>query len=170
MINKKLFLFVIFLITLSACAAEGMAGPVIPATASAVPPTNTPPPTITPQPEIALEAGDPARGQVIFENGGAHEAFEPSYYCVHCHSLDGSDGDGPTLQGIAMAAGERVPGLTAEEYIRQSIMEPDAYVVEGYDHSMGRIFSKLLSEQEVHDLVAFLLTLSGDAVTAQPNP
>lgn len=163
MANKKLFLFVIFLIILPACAAEGGAASAIPATdtpipatETAVPPTDTPP-TATPEPEIVLEPGDPARGQAIFENGGAHEAFEPSYYCVHCHSLDGSDGYGPTLQGIALAAGERVPGLTAGEYIRQSIMEPDAYVVEGYD-SMGRILSKLLSEQEVNDLVAYLLT------------
>jgi hypothetical protein len=72
--------------------------------------------------------------------------------------LDGSDGDGPTLLGISEHASERVPDLSAEAYIRQSILEPDAYLIEGYNHSMGRIFSVLLSEEEVDDLVAYLLT------------
>ena len=161
--DKKLFLSVIFLILLSACAAAETAvtstpvNTAVPPTVAAVPPTDTPP-AVTPEPEIALAPGDPQRGQDIFENGGAHETYKPQYYCGRCHSLDGSDGDGPTLQGIALVAGERVPGLTAEEYIRQSIMEPDAYVIEGYNHSMGSILGKLLSEQEVNDLVAYLLT------------
>lgn len=104
------------------------------------------------------EVGDLEHGRVLFENGGSHEMYKPTYICANCHSLDGSDGDGPSLQGISQRAGSRVSELSAEAYIRQSILDPDAYVIEGYNHKMGRIFSVLLSEKEVDDLVAFLLT------------
>ena len=109
----------------------------------------------TPTPEIV---GDPALGEEIFYNGGAHENYKPQYYCAGCHSLDGSDGDGPSLKGIAARAGTRVPDLSAAEYLRQSILEPDAFVVGDYNHSMGSIHRLLLSETEVNALVAFLLT------------
>jgi cytochrome c2 len=102
-------------------------------------------------------AGDPDRGREIFMNGGAHDNYKPSNYCSSCHSLDGSEDRGPTLLGIAVTAAERVPGLSAEEYIHQSIMDPGAYVVEGFKQ-MGRISSALLSEQELKDVIAFLMT------------
>jgi hypothetical protein len=69
----------------------------------------------------------------------------------------GSEDEGPSLQGISDRAGDRVPELSAAEYIHQSIMEPRAFVVEGYAN-MGLMNSYLLSEEEVDDLVAFLLT------------
>jgi cytochrome c553 len=141
MCHTKLLLSVIFLIFLSACAAAETAVTSTPVK-KAVPRTDTLP-AATPELEIALAPGDAQRGQGIFENGGAHETYKPQYYCGRCHSL---------------VAGERVPRLTTEAYIRQSIMEPDAHVIEGYNHSMGSILGKLLSEQEVNDLVAYLLT------------
>jgi len=98
------------------------------------------------------------RGREIFENGGEKYTDKPQYRCIRCHSLDGSEGDGPSLQGISERAADRVPELSAAEYIRQSILEPGAYVIEGYSHSMGRIHSVLLSEEEIDHLVAFLLT------------
>ena len=104
------------------------------------------------------EIGDPERGRQIFENGGAHENYKPQYYCMRCHSLDGSEGYGPSLQGISKRAGDRVPVLSDVEYLRQSILEPDAYIIEGYSGRMGRIHSLLLSEEEVDDLVSFLIT------------
>ena len=57
-----------------------------------------------------------------------------------------------------MSAAERVPGLFAEEYIRQSLLDPHAYVVEGYDVSMSSYLEYLLSPEEIYNLVAFLLT------------
>lgn len=106
--------------------------------------------------ELSASAGDPQRGREIFESGG--EKYTEQFYCSRCHSLDGTGGYGPTMQGIAVLAGERVPGMTAEAYIRQSILDPDAFIVEGYLQNMGLLHSRLLSQQEVEDLVAFLLT------------
>ena len=101
--------------------------------------------------------GDPERGRKIFENGG-EKYTKAGFYCINCHSLDGNEDYGPSLQGISELAGGRVPELSAAEYLRQSILEPDAYVIEGFRVKMGRIHSVLLSEEEVDDLVAFMLT------------
>ena len=127
----------------------------VPATDTPVPPTATPapPPTID-----VLEIGDPERGRDIFENGGEKYKDKPQYHCIRCHSLDGNEGYGPSLQGISAQAGGRVPELSAAEYLRQSILEPDAYIVEGFSENMGRIHRVLLTEREVNDLVAFMLT------------
>jgi hypothetical protein len=71
--------------------------------------------------------------------------------------VDGSEDHGPSPQVISTRAGDRVAELSATEYFRQSVMEPRAYVVEGYAN-MGLMNSYLLGEEEVDDLVAFLLT------------
>ncbi len=140
------------------------------ATPTLEPPTATP--TLEPTPAAteeepvtdSLQVGDPERGREIFENGGEKYTDVKTghklnnYICLHCHSLDGSEGRGPSLQGISERAADRVPGLSAAEYIRQSILEPDAYIVEGTKYQMGRFPGKLLSEEEIEDLIAFLLT------------
>jgi len=109
-----------------------------------------------------LAIGDPERGREIFEDGGAHELYEPKYACATCHTLDGSVGDGesagPSIRGIAARAGDRVPGLSAEEYIRQSIMDPKAYITESYNNKMNKVAARLITEEELDRLVAFLLT------------
>ena len=81
--------------------------------------------------------------------------------CSTCHSLEA---DvilvGPSLAGVANRAGERVPDLPAEEYLHESIIDPDAYTVEGFPASvMPLVWSSVLTEEQVNDLVAFLLTL-----------
>jgi ferredoxin/mono/diheme cytochrome c family protein len=83
--------------------------------------------------------------------------------CVICHSIEPGDGGvGPSLYGVAVTAATRVPGLSAEEYLRQSIVEPDAYVVDGYPAGqMLPIYEERLSPQEIDALVAYLMTLDG---------
>ena len=65
---------------------------------------------------------------------------------------------GPSLQGIYGRAGERVPGLSAGEYIRQSIVDPAAYVVDGFHNLMPDSYQLVLSEEDINALVAFILT------------
>ena len=105
-----------------------------------------------------LEIGDPERGRDIFGTGGG----VLSGGCVFCHSLDGSVGmgvtQGPSFQGISERAGDRVPELSAVEYLRQSIVDPSAYLVEGFDDNMAKGFRILLSEEDIDDLIAFMLT------------
>ncbi len=82
--------------------------------------------------------------------------------CVTCHNYDATKGDdskAPFTQGTGTRAASRVPGLTAEQYIRESIMTPNDYVVEKYKAGdMYQNWAKELSKQDIDDLVAYLLT------------
>ncbi len=54
-------------------------------------------------------------------------------------------------------ASTRVAGLAAEEYIRQSIVNPNAFVVEDFPEGvMPQNLGETLSSQELDDLIAFL--------------
>lgn len=81
--------------------------------------------------------------------------------CATCHSREaGTVIIGPSLANIATQAAERVEGVSAEEYLRQAITQPDAYVVEGYPSGvMPAKYVEELSEDEIDSLVTYLLTL-----------
>ncbi|MEJ2748977.1 MAG: hydrogenase iron-sulfur subunit, partial [Anaerolineae bacterium] len=81
--------------------------------------------------------------------------------CRICHSLQpGVTLVGPSFAGVATRAATRVPGMTAEEYLYQSITDPDAYVVEGFPAGeMVPNLSEILTEEQIADLIAFLMTM-----------
>jgi mono/diheme cytochrome c family protein len=184
--SECLILFLLVGLALSACSGAPMAatpltGTPLPPTVTALPPTNSaiPPtetaavqPVSTPESQGALAAGDPQRGQEIFNSGGAHDLYKPEYACATCHTLDGSQSDhgygGPSLLGIATRAADRVDGLSAVEYIRQSIVDPAAYVTEGYGSKMSNVAIQWLTAEEIDDLVAFLLTQESTEDIAPP--
>ncbi|MFZ5910257.1 MAG: c-type cytochrome [Chloroflexota bacterium] len=104
--------------------------------------------------------GDAARGEELYNSAtlGAKSAEG----CISCHAYDASVGDeskAPFTAGTGTRAETRVPGMTAEEYIHESIITPDAYVVENYNAGdMYQKWGEDLSEQQIADLVAYLLT------------
>ncbi len=102
-------------------------------------------------------SADPAAGERLF-NGATLGA---SAGCQICHSLQpGVQLVGPSLAGVATRAETRVPDLTAEQYLLQSLVDPDAYVVEGFQAGQMRPdLAQALTQQQIDDLVAFLLTL-----------
>jgi mono/diheme cytochrome c family protein len=82
-------------------------------------------------------------------------------YCSRCH---GASGDtvivGPSLAGIATRGGGRVAGQDAEAYIRDSILDPGAYTVEGFPKDMmPRDLKEQIPPADLDALVAYLLTL-----------
>lgn len=81
--------------------------------------------------------------------------------CVTCHSLKPDVVlVGPSLAMIGRDAAGRQPGVAAAEYLRTSITDPDAYVLEGFD--AGRMpldWEEQLSATEIDSLVEYLLTL-----------
>lgn len=67
---------------------------------------------------------------------------------------------GINLHDIGDRAGSVVPGQSAEEYLRISILDPDAYLAGNFqDGLMSREYPQALTEQQVSDLVAYMLTL-----------
>lgn len=109
----------------------------------------------TTQPDVPADtvAGDPERGAQLFTQsvGGM-----PS--CSTCHALDASQIVGPGMAGIAARAESREEGMSAAEYLHTSITEPGAYVVEGFQNVMPDIYEQSLSEAQIRDLIAYLLT------------
>jgi hypothetical protein len=48
--------------------------------------------------------------------------------------------------------------MSAEEYLRESIIDPAAFVVEGYEERMHN-YQYELNDEDLDSLIAFLLTL-----------
>lgn len=81
--------------------------------------------------------------------------------CKTCHSLEpGVVIIGPSLAAIGVEADSRVEGVAAADYLRQSIIDPNAHLVEGYPANiMPNTYQNQLSEDQVEALVSYMLTL-----------
>jgi cytochrome c oxidase subunit 2 len=80
--------------------------------------------------------------------------------CLACHSLDGSKKIGPTFKGlynsrVTVTQDGRTQSVTADDaYLRESILKPEAQVVEGFPPVMPPFAD--LKEEEVTALVEFI--------------
>ncbi|MEZ5219830.1 MAG: cytochrome c [Ilumatobacteraceae bacterium] len=85
-----------------------------------------------------------------------------SYNCTSCHSVDGSSGTGPTWKGIWGEQVELADGETVDvddAYVRRSITDPSAQVVEGFSPIMPAFD---LPDDELDALSAYLRSLGED--------
>lgn len=91
-----------------------------------------------------------ARGEAVYLATG----------CGACHAIpEVSEGVvGPSQANIGTVAATRIDGVSAEEYIRQSILQPNAFVVEGFGEGiMPQTYGDSISPSDLEDLIAFLL-------------
>ncbi|HET6372173.1 MAG TPA: cytochrome c oxidase subunit II [Candidatus Polarisedimenticolia bacterium] len=91
----------------------------------------------------------------------AGERLFGSLGCISCHNPD-SKGRGPSLQGVfksevALAGGGRA--LADETYLRESIVDPQAKMVAGYEPLMPT-FRGLVSEEGLLQLVEYIKTIA----------
>jgi len=81
--------------------------------------------------------------------------------CGSCHTLTDANTAGivaPSLDEIGTVANSRVTGLDAQNYIIQSILEPNAYIVESYQSNlMPNNYGERLTAEELQALVDYLL-------------
>ena len=126
-------------------------------------PTPAPPGAIPPASGGSAAAAGAHPGQALFTGLGG---------CGACHTIDGVAVGvlGPALNGIGSAAANRIDGYSADKYIRESILEPDAYTAgtaDGLDQdyqeglmqaTMAGILPQL-SDEDIDNLVEYLLTL-----------
>ena len=81
--------------------------------------------------------------------------------CAQCHSVDGKGGTGPTFKALF---GHQVPldggkaTVADENYIRESILEPQAKIVAGFQPVMPT-FQGRLKDQEITAIIEYLKTL-----------
>ena len=79
--------------------------------------------------------------------------------CLTCHSIDGSEGIGPTFKGIYGRKTRLTNGTTVtadDVYLRESIVHPETKIVAGFDDLMPK---PELTEEEVNELVEYLENL-----------
>lgn len=114
----------------------------------------------------ALAAGDPANGQVVF-NTPHIMPDGASWMCASCHSVDSSGMRliGPGLFNVRVHGALHVPGQNVVEYIHNSIINPSDFIVPvnagepPWPLQMPHGFGDVLTEQEINDVIAYLLTL-----------
>ncbi len=95
-----------------------------------------------------LQDADPANGASLIEQ----------YECVACHRLAVANNSAPPFVDVAERAATRRPPLTAAAYIYELIVHPAAFVVAGYNTVMPQNFRDRLSDRELGDIIAYLLT------------
>ena len=66
---------------------------------------------------------------------------------------------GPSLFALSERVANRDPNLTPEQYIDQSMRQPSAFIVPGYDDLMPSNIAKRLDGEEFDAIVAYVLSL-----------
>ncbi|MFN7945383.1 MAG: cytochrome c oxidase subunit II [Blastocatellia bacterium] len=110
-------------------------------------------------------------GEGVGGMSASGESLFQSLGCVTCHLMNGQ-GQGPSLQGVfgkpvTLQSGQKV---TADEsYIRESIVNPQAKVVAGYQPVMPT-FQGLVNEEQLLQLVAYVKSLGSTQGAAANAP
>lgn len=83
--------------------------------------------------------------------------------CKQCHSVDGAAGIGPTFQGlfghpVVLVGGKRIEAAD-ENYLRESILEPQARIVAGFEPVMPT-YKGRLSDKEIQAIIAYIKSLT----------
>lgn len=85
--------------------------------------------------------------------------------CIACHSLDGTKIVGPTFKGLYDSTVEVVTdGKThkvkaGDQYLKESITEPDKDIVVGYNKGLMKSYKTILKEDEIKKIIDYLKTL-----------
>jgi mono/diheme cytochrome c family protein len=101
--------------------------------------------------EVVFDAALAAQGEQLFASVG----------CAGCHRSDGA-GIGPSLNGIYNQPQTLTDGSTAvadEAFLIESILNPTAKVVEGYQPIMPP-YQGQLSDEQVAQLVEYIKSLA----------
>ena len=108
--------------------------------------------------ESSGSVGNAANGEELYKQTTIGSANAPG--CITCHSLEADVVlVGPSHAGLGARAETAIDGMTAEEYLIQSIKEPDAHITEGFTSGvMYQNYGQDIPNSQINDIVAFLLT------------
>lgn len=91
--------------------------------------------------------------------------------CIQCHSLDGKAGTGPSWKDLfgRKATFDGGKSYTADEdYIRDSILNPDHHIVDGFKPGMPS-FKGTLKDYDIDAVIAFMKSISSSWTGGDPN-
>lgn len=94
-----------------------------------------------------LANADPQRGQELVRSKG----------CLGCHG-ENANNLAPAYSETHREAANRRPPMTAEGYLYESIMYPNAFKVRDYITNMPSNYVDILTPQEIGDIIAYLLS------------
>jgi mono/diheme cytochrome c family protein len=83
--------------------------------------------------------------------------------CAGCHTFGPANSNGtigPNLNQLKTEAGNMEKGKTADQYVRESIEDPSAFIVKGFPNAMPS-FKGRLSDAQIKALIDFLLQKGG---------
>jgi cytochrome c2 len=125
-------------------------------------PTDKPTPTLEPTEETVslqsiIASHDPENGSELFQTLQVDAGFA----CSTCHNSESENRlIGPGLLNVGSRAETRVEGQSGLEYIYTSITNPSEFVVPEFpDDLMPKNWQEIYSEDEIYDIIAYLLTL-----------
>lgn len=148
----KVLLVVILFVFLAACTANESSGPSAMLEASA-----TEAATIAPSPSPTLDDTPRGRGELLF-----HES-RGGFACATCHYISAGRLIGPGLSGIAERFASYELEGSLEDYLLVSILNPREYVAHGepaYPENIMPInYAELFTEEEIQDIIAYILSL-----------
>jgi len=102
------------------------------------------------------------QGEKLFQQNG----------CATCHLLD-QQGRCPILRNVYMKPVQLNDGRTVvadDAYLRESILEPNAKIVQGFEPNVMPNFKGQLSEENVIQLIAYIKSLSPATPASQRGP
>jgi len=113
-----------------------------------------------PPQELSLEGGNVTPAQLI---KAGEEIFHTKGTCEICHRIGQKGTRAPDLAGVGARAARTKPGMSAKAYILESLLQPGAYIVEGYPNIMPAVDKPpiALNRSEVWALIAFLESQGG---------
>ncbi len=103
---------------------------------------------------------DPYKGLSMIERGNK---LYTAKGCNACHTVNGTALIGPTFQGLFEAERELADGtmVTADaNYIRESILNPNAKVVKGFQKGLMPTFQGQFTEDEITSIIEYIKTLN----------
>ena len=113
-----------------------------------------------PPQELSLEGGNVTPAQLI---KAGEEIYKTKGTCEICHRIGQKGTRAPDLAGVGARAAKMKPGMTAKAYLLESLIQPQAFVVEGYPPIMPAVDKPpiALNRSEVWALIAFLEAQGG---------
>ena len=114
-----------------------------------------------PPQELSLEGGNVTPAQLV---KAGEQIYHTKGTCEICHRIGQKGTRAPDLAGVGGRASKTKPGMTAKAYLLESLLQPQAYVVEGYPPIMPAVDKPpiALNRSEVWALIAFLESLGGN--------